>query len=97
AARSLRPQSGSWRSGEDEARAEQAERLAPSLGVRAVEHQLSVEVVDLVLDDPGSIALELEREGRTVGIERLDPDLGRTLDRHPHRAERQASLGVVVR
>ena len=61
-ARSRRPRSAPWRSGEDEPGAELPSASRRDVGVRAVEHQLAVEVVDLVLHDPRRVALELERD-----------------------------------
>ena len=48
----------------------------------------------LVLDDPRREALELEVERLAVDVEAFERDLERALDRHPHRAEREAALLV---
>ena len=77
---------------EDETRSKQAERLAARLGVGAVEHQLPVEVVDLVLDDARRMSLELERDRRALGVERLDRHARVPLDRDADRAERETAL-----
>src|SRR4029078_12650645 len=80
-----------------EPRAELAERLAPRLGVGAVEDQLAVEVVDLVLHHPCGIALELESHRRAFDVPGLELHLRGTLDGDAHRPEREAALRIRLR
>ena len=78
----------------DEPGAQLGHRLAPRLRIRAIDDHLAVEVVELVLDDAGGHALELEVDGVPRGVEAVERHLDRALDRHPDRPEREAALLV---
>ena len=79
---------------QDEPGAQLGHRLAPRLRIRAIDDHLAVEVVELVLDDAGGHALELEVNGGPRGVEPVERHLDSALDRHPDRPEREAALLV---
>src|SRR6185437_12379329 len=79
---------------EDDLRTQLAERLLAVLGIGAVDDQDAVEVVELVLHDACSEALELDPDLVAVRVCSLERDLRRPLDRHPDALERQAALLV---
>ena len=64
---------------QDESGPQRGHRLAPRFGRGAVDHQLAVEVVELVLRDARGHALEVERDHVTVLITPLEPDRQRML------------------
>ena len=66
--------------------------LRPVGGPHLRHEQDAVEVIDLVLEDPGVEVLRLELDSLAVEVERRDPDLLRPEDVPPDPGERKAAL-----
>src|SRR4051812_23399425 len=87
----------SFISAKDEPRPQRRHRLAPRLGRRAVDHELAVEMVELVLRDPRRHPLEVVADLVALLVDSLEADSGGTLDRNGDALDRQAALVVEVR
>ena len=71
---------------QDEPGAQLGHCLAARLRIRAIDDHLAVEVVELVLDDAGGHALELEVNGGSRGVEPIERDFESALHGHPNGA-----------
>src|SRR5262249_43078903 len=67
---------------------------APRLGRRAVEHELPVEMVELVLRDPGGHALEVVPDLLAGLVPSFEPHGRHPLDRDGHALDGEATLVV---
>lgn len=79
---------------EDQSWPEDSHRLATGLPRRAIDDQLSVEVVQLVLRDARCHVLEVDSNLLAVLVTALDPDRSRALDRDRHTLQGKAPLVV---
>src|SRR4051794_26903587 len=87
----------SFISAKDESRAQRGHRLAPGVGRRAVDHQLAVEMVELVLGDTRRHALEVVSDRLALLVEALETNGRRALDRNGDALDRETTLVVQVR
>src|SRR5437763_8221273 len=77
---------------EDGARPQRRERLLAVLVVGAVDDQHAREVVELVLDDPRGVLVELEPEVLAARILSLEDEARRAFHRHTDSLQREATL-----
>src|SRR5215211_5982030 len=82
---------------EDRLRPQDAERALPAFGVRPVDDEHAVEVVELVLRDARAQPGELPADIRALDVLPLERHTRRPLDRDPHSLEREAALVVRLR
>src|SRR3954471_17867829 len=87
----------SFISAKDESRAQRGHRLAPGVGRRAVDHQLAVEVVELVLSDARGHPLQVVSDRLTLLVEAFETNGRRALDRNGDALDRETAFVVEVR